>query len=124
MCIYVKGSIPPEKRNLRVKSRHTEGWITKSSVITGLEIYGEKFIQSIKEKKTENTLLKYRVTEELETIKLNACGLNPIYLNDWWTAQENKCVSESCLITKDGGIGCIYPHFIKNGASPTLEDFP
>ena len=49
--IYVKGSIPPEKRNLRVKSKHTEGWITKQNVIMGLEIYGKKFIQSIKKKK-------------------------------------------------------------------------
>ena len=49
----------------------------------GLEIYGKKFIQSIKEKKkTESTPLNSRITEELETIKLNACGLNFIYLND------------------------------------------
>ena len=83
MCIYVKGSIPPEKRNLRVKSKHTEGWITKQNVIMGLEIYGKKFIQSIKKKKnTESTPLNSRISEEIETIKLNACGLNTIYLND------------------------------------------
>ena len=44
----------------------------------GLEIYGKKFIQSIKDrkkkKKTESTPLNSRNTEELETIKLNACG--------------------------------------------------
>ena len=90
----------------------------------GLRDLWEKVHTKYKRKKTQNTVLKYRITEELETIKFNACGLNPIYLNDWWTAQENKCISESCLISKDGGIGHIYPHFIKNGANPTLQDFP
>ena len=35
-----------------------------------------------KKKKTESTPLNSRISEEIETIKLNACGLNTIYLND------------------------------------------
>lgn len=48
----------------------------------GLRDLWEKVHTKYKRKKTQNTVLKYRITEELETIKFNACGLNPIYLND------------------------------------------
>lgn len=43
---------------------------------------GKSSYKVYKKQKTESTPLNSKISEELETIKLNACGLNTIYLND------------------------------------------